>query len=166
MKKAFLVVFISILFSSCIGGYSFTGASISAGTKTFSVDQFINRSRIIQPMLASELTLALINKISSGSSLQSVNDDADISFKGTIIGYSISPVSIQGDDKAAKNRLTISIKVNCVNRKDKKMNFSQTFSRFRDYDSSLSLNDVEEALMKQINEELVEDVFNKAFVNW
>lgn len=46
------------------------------------------------------------------------------------------------------------------------MNFSQTFSRFRDYDSSLSLNDVEEALMKQINEELVEDVFNKAFVNW
>lgn len=117
-------------------------------------------------MLASDLTLALINKINSGSNLQSVNTDADVSFKGTIIAYSVSPVSIQGDDKAAKNRLTISIKINCVNRKDSKMSFSQNFTRFRDYDSSLSLNDVEEALIKQINEELVEDIFNKAFVNW
>ncbi len=166
MKKVTLSIVITILFSSCIGGYSFTGASISPETKTYSVDQFQNRASIIQPMLASDLTLALINKISSGSNLQSVNSDADISFKGTIISYNITPVSIQGDDKAAKNRLTISIKVVCVNRKDKKMDFTQNFSKFRDYDSSLSLNDVEEALIKQINEELVEDVFNKAFVNW
>ncbi|HHT02931.1 MAG TPA: LptE family protein [Bacteroidales bacterium] len=166
MKKVTLSIVITILFSSCIGGYSFTGASISPETKTYSVDQFQNRASIIQPMLASDLTLALINKISSGSNLQSVNSDADISFKGTIISYNITPVSIQGDDKAAKNRLTISIKVVCVNRKDKKMDFTQNFSKFRDYDSSLSLNDVEEALIKQINEELIEDVFNKAFVNW
>ena len=166
MKKVILSIVITILFSSCIGGYSFTGASISPETKTYSVDQFSNRASIIQPMLASDLTLALINKISSGSNLQSVNNDADISFKGTIVSYNVTPVSIQGDDKAAKNRLTITIKVVCVNRKDKKMDFTQNFSKFRDYDSSLSLNDVEEALIKQINEELVEDVFNKAFVNW
>lgn len=166
MKKVFFAIIIATIFSSCVGGYSFTGASISPESKTFSVEQFVNRSRMVQPMLASEITLALNNKISSGTNLKSVNNDADISFKGTITSYSISPVSIQGDDKAAKNRLTISIKVNCINRKDKKMNFEQTFSRFRDYDSGLSLNDVEEALIKQINEELVEDVFNKAFVNW
>ena len=166
MKKVILSIVITILFSSCIGGYSFTGASISPETKTYSVDQFSNRASIIQPMLASDLTLALINKISSGSNLQSVNNDADISFKGTIGSYYITPVSIQGDDKASKNRLTISIKVVCVNKNDKKMSFEQTFSRFRDYDSGLSLSDVEEALMKQINEELVEDIFNKAFVNW
>ena len=124
MKKVTLSIVITILFSSCIGGYSFTGASISPETKTYSVDQFQNRASIIQPMLASDLTLALINKISSGSNLQSVNSDADISFKGTIISYNITPVSIQGDDKAAKNRLTISIKVVCVNRKDKKMDFT------------------------------------------
>lgn len=166
MKKAILSIIIIILLGSCVGAYSFTGASISPDTKTFSVDQIQNRASIVQPMLASDLTLALINKINSGSNLQSVNTDADVSFKGTIIAYSVSPVSIQGDDKAAKNRLTISIKINCVNRKDSKMSFSQNFTRFRDYDSSLSLNDVEEALIKQINEELVEDIFNKAFVNW
>lgn len=166
MKKTFYTIIIAILCASCVGGYSFTGASISPGTTTFSVDQFINRSKMVQPMLASEITVALINKISSGTTLKSVNDDADISFKGTITSYGISPVSIQGNDKAAKNRLTISVKVNCINKKDKKMNFEQNFTRFKDYDSGLALNDVEESLIKQINEELVEDIFNKAFVNW
>lgn len=166
MKKAFYTIIIAILCVSCAGGYSFTGASISPGTTTFSVDQFINRSKMVQPMLASEITIALINKISSGTTLKSVNDDADIIFKGTITGYGITPVSIQGNDKAAKNRLTISVKVNCINKKDKKMSFEQSFTRFKDYDSGLALNDVEESLIKQINEELVEDIFNKAFVNW
>lgn len=166
MKKSFYIILLTILFSSCVGGYSFTGASINADTTTFSVDQFINRASIVQPMLASEITLALINKVNSGTNLKSVNDDADLSFKGTIITYAIMPVSIQGDDRAAKNRLTISVKVTHINKKDKKKNFEQVFSRFRDYDSSLSLTDVEEALIKQINEELVEDIFNKAFVNW
>ncbi len=117
-------------------------------------------------MLAPEMSLALITKINSGTNLQSVNDNADISFKGTIIAYYISPVSIQGDDRASKNRLTISVRIVCVNKQDKKMSFEQVFSRFKDYDSSLSLSDVEEALIKQINEEIVEDIFNKAFVNW
>ena len=46
------------------------------------------------------------------------------------------------------------------------MNYNTQFSRFRDYDSNLSLSDVEESLVKEINEELVEDVFTKSFVNW
>ena len=166
MKKTFYTIIVLILCVSCAGGYSFTGASISPGTTTFSVDQFVNRASIVQPMLASEISTALINKINSGTTLKSVNDDADISFKGTITSYGITPVSIQGNDKAAKNRLTITVKVNCINKKDKKMNFEQNFTKFKDYDSGLALNDVEESLIKQINEELVEDIFNKAFVNW
>lgn len=154
------------MLASCAGGYSFTGASISADTKTFSVEQFLNRAKIVQPMLASEITNQLIKKINTGTNLRSINEDADLNFKGTITGYSVSPVSIQGNDKAAKNRLTITVKVSFINKKDKKMNFEQSFTRYKDYDSSLSLNEVEETLMKQIDEELVEDIFNKALVNW
>lgn len=149
-----------------MGGYSFTGASISPQTKTFFVEHFNNRASIVQPMLSSELTLALTNKVSSSTTLKSSDDNPDVYFKGTITAYNITPVSIQGDDKAAKNRLTITVKISCVNKQDKKQSFEQSFSRFKDYDSGLSLSDVEESLMKQINEELVEDIFNKAFVNW
>lgn len=152
--------------ASCAGGYSFTGASVSPDTKTFSVEPFVNKASIVQPMLASELTNALVNKVSSSTSLVQMNENADVAFSGTITGYVISPSAIGANDRAAKNRLTITIRIVYKNNKDPKANYQTQFSRFREYDSSYSLSDVEESLIKEINEELVEDIFNKSFVNW
>ncbi len=159
-------VIISLFSVSCVGGYSFTGASINTETKTFYVENFLNRASIVQPMLSSELTYSLINKIRSGTSLTETEDDADAVFKGTITSYRVSPTAITATDQAAKNRLTISVKVKYTNKQDSKSNFEESFTRYKDYDASLSLSSVEEALIKEINEELVDDIFTKAFVNW
>jgi hypothetical protein len=161
-----LVSVLSSFLISCKGGYSFTGASINADTKTFKVETFLNRSSIIQPTLASSMTYALINKIRSGTNLKEVEDNADVSFSGTIVAYSVTPAAISSNDKAAKNRLTIAIRVKYVNHKDSKSNFETTFSRYKDYDSGLSLSSVETSLIKEIDDELVDDIFTKAFVNW
>lgn len=155
-----------VIFASCVGGYSFTGASISADMKTFQVEQFVNRASIVNATLATDLTNALVNKIVSSTNLIQQSSNADVSFSGTIVSYSITPTSINAEDRATKNRLTITISVSYVNHKDPKMNYNTQFSRFRDYDSNMSLSDVEESLVKEINEELVEDVFTKSFVNW
>ncbi|MBR1626649.1 MAG: LptE family protein [Bacteroidales bacterium] len=160
-----LCIFATI-FYSCVANYSFTGASINAETKTFHVENFINRASIVQPILSSELTYALINKIRSGTSLIETEDEADASFVGTITAYRVTPTAITATDQAAKNRLTIVIRVKYTNRTDSKSNFDETFTRYKDYDASLSLASVEEALIKEINDELVDDIFNKAFVNW
>ena len=45
-------------------------------------------------------------------------------------------------------------------------NFESTFSRYRDFNSSENLSDVETVLIEEISKELLEDIFNKAFVNW
>lgn len=155
-----------VIFASCVGGYSFTGASISADMKTFQVEQFVNRASIVNATLATDLTNALVNKIVSSTNLIQQSSNADVSFSGTIVSYSITPTSINAEDRATKNRLTITISVSYVNHKDPKMNYNTQFSRFRDYDSNMSLSDVEESLVKEINEELVEDVFTKSFINW
>lgn len=165
-SRFILSLVIMTLLSSCTGSYSFTGASINAETKTFHVDNFINRASIVQPILSSELTYALINKIRSGTQLNETEDEADALFSGTIIAYNVTPTSITATDQAAKNRLTITVKVKYTNRTDSKSNFDENFTRYKDYDASLSLSSVEEALIKEINEELVDDIFNKAFVNW
>lgn len=166
MKRYIYLLLIIVLVSACSGGYSFTGASINAETKTFHVDNFVNRASIVQPILSSEITYALINKIRSGTNLVETQDEADAYFSGSIISYNVTPTSITSDDKAAKNRLTITIKVKYVNRTDSKSNFETTFSRYKDYDASLSLSSVEESLIQEIDEELVDDIFTKAFVNW
>ncbi|MDR1725828.1 MAG: LPS assembly lipoprotein LptE [Bacteroidales bacterium] len=168
MKRLLVFFFIILLMlvSACVGGYSFTGASVSADVKTFSVENFVNRASIVQPILASEMTYALTNKIKSSTNLTAVDYDGDLSFKGIISGYTVTPTAISSNDQATQNRLTITIKVEFINKKNPKANFTQSFSRFKNYDSQLSLSEVEENLISEINSELIDDIFNKALVNW
>ena len=49
---------------------------------------------------------------------------------------------------------------------DTKINFEQIFSRYRDYNSSENISEIEETLIEEISNELVEDIFNKAVINW
>ena len=62
--------------------------------------------------------------------------------------------------------MTIAIKVKYSNSFNAENNFENTFSRYRDYDSSQNISDIEDTLIEEITNELAEDVFNKAFVNW
>ncbi len=148
------------------GIYSFTGASISPEAKTISIQQFSNDAALVQPMLSQRLTDALRDKFSSQTNLSQISVNGDLSFEGSITDYNTQPVAITGDETAALNRLTITVKVIYTNRFDETQNFETSFSRFEDYESSRSLSEVEDQLMDQIIEALVQDIFNRSVVNW
>jgi len=154
-----------VLLQSC-GFYSFTGASISPAVETISIIPFPNNAPLVQPTLSQEFTNALKEKFTSQTNLALVNRDGDLNIEGEITGYSTQPVAIQGNEQAALNRLTISVKVRFTNTVEEARSFESTFTRFEDYPSSQSLSAVEESLIQQINEALVEDIFNRAVVNW
>ena len=154
-----------VFLSSC-GFYSFTGASISPDVKTVSVQYFPNRAATIQPTLSQVFTERLKDYFLEQTNLSLEADVGDLNFSGEIIKYEIKPIAIQANEQAAQNRLTIAVKVKFENTKDENKNFEQKFSRYMDYDSSESLADVEEDLIEQITNELAEDIFNKAVVNW
>ena len=168
MRTIYLLLLTSflLLVSSCSGGYSFTGASIAPDVKTISIQTFPNNASLVQPQLSQSLSDGIRNKFRTQTSLTLVDFDGDLSIRGEITNYTTSPVAIQGNDQAAMNRLTITIRVRFVNLKDPKANFDQAFSRYADYNSSQNLADVETSLMNQINDELIDDIFNKAVVNW
>jgi hypothetical protein len=167
IKKVHLTILaIILLFSSGCGIYSFTGASISPDVKTVSIKYFPNNSPLVQPTLSRKFTEALRDKFTSQTNLSMVSSNGDLNIEGEITGYSTEPVAIQGNQKAALQRLKITVNVRFTNKKDEKQNFESPFSRFADYDASSRLSDVEEGLIDQINDELTQDVFNKAVVNW
>jgi hypothetical protein len=64
------------------------------------------------------------------------------------------------------NRFSITVKVKFVNNVEPELSFEQPFSRYLDYSSSQNLSDVEVPLAEEIVKMLVEDIFNRAFVNW
>ena len=169
MKRiTFFICTLSLLaMSGCKVNYSFTGGNIDyTKIKTVSVAYFSNNAPIIQPTLSQSFTEALKDKFNSQTKLQLVNKGGDLSLEGSIIGYTTQPVAIQGNETAALNRLTITVNVKFTNKLDEKQNFDQSFARYEDYQSKLSLSSVEVTLIKDINDALVEDIFNKAVVNW
>jgi DNA-binding transcriptional regulator of glucitol operon len=75
-------------------------------------------------------------------------------------------VAIQGNEIAAKNRLTITVNVTYSNTKDEDKSFEKNFTRFADFEATQNLSDVEQSLIEEINEQLILDIFNEAVVNW
>jgi len=157
-------IFIASL-QSC-GVYSFTGASIPPEAKTISIQQFPNNAPLVNPVLSQLLTDALRDKFSSQTNLSQIPVNGDLAFEGSITDYRTSPVAITGDETAALNRLSVSIRVTYSNHFDEKQNFETTFSRFGDYESTQSLTEVEERLVNEIIEALVQDIFDRSVVNW
>jgi len=165
-KNLVYILFVVTLALVGCGTYSFTGASISPDIKTVTVQYFQNRASIVEPTLSQKLTEKLKDKFVSQTNLRLVNANADLIFEGQISDYRTQPIAIQGDQTAAQNRLTITVNVKFSNSKDEKQNFETSFSRFADYSSGKSLNEVEQTLITEINRQLVDDIFNKAVSNW
>jgi hypothetical protein len=155
-----------VLLSGCKMSYSFTGASIPPEVKTINIKYFPNNASLVVPTLSQQITDALRDKFTSETSLDLVNSGGDLIMEGSITDYRTTPVAIQGDDQAALNRLTITIEVKYTNKFDDKMSFESKFSRYSDYSSSQPLTSVQDALIEEIKSMLVDDVFNKAVINW
>ena len=171
MKSASLLfsILIIILFTfsqSCKVSYSFTGATINPEIKTFSIQYFDNRAPLVQPQLSQVFTDALREKLQGQTSLNLVTGYGDVDFSGEIRNYETRPQAITSDESAALNRLTITVRVKYTNEIEPEKSFDTNFSRFQDYSSSEDLSNVEDALIKLIVEDLMEDIYNKAFVNW
>ena len=165
-KHLFLFIVGSLLLTSC-GIYSFTGASIPTEAKTVSVQYFGNKAATVQPTLSQVFTERLKDVFVEQTNLTLSENQGDLAFSGYISKYQIRPMAIKADETAGQNRLTIAVKVTYNNSFDAKSSFEQTFSRYRDYESSQMLSgELEVDLIEEITNELVEDIFNKAFVNW
>ncbi len=164
-KIAVLVLALAWICQGC-GIYSFSGASIPAEAKTVSVDYFPNHAQLVNPLLSNNLTNALRDAMTNQTTLDLVETGGDLAFEGEIVDYTTTPTAITAGQTAAMNRLTIKVKVRFTNRIDDTKDFEQTFSRYEDYPSDQDLNSVQESLTTTIVDQLVEDIFNKALVNW
>ena len=174
-KRIFCTVmlFLALIFTNgCKVSYGLNGATIPLEMKTINVQFFENTAPLVVANLSQSFTEALKDRIRSQTRLAIVRDpDASGVFEGAITGYTIAPAAVQATQGnqvpiAALNRLTVTVKVKYTTTvKDaEKLNFEQSFSRYRDFSGEVAAN--EQSLITQINKDLTEDIFNRAFNNW
>ncbi|QZT35723.1 hypothetical protein K5X82_10375 [Halosquirtibacter xylanolyticus] len=158
------------LYSSCKIGYSFTGASLSPEVKTFFVDYFANRARIVNPKLSQEFNNKMNDKFSNELGLTSQRNGGDIEFSGQITRYETRPLGIEttsdGRDIAGQMRFTIGVRVKFVNNIDHDKDFNQTFTAYEDYTSSQNFASIEDEYVGVILDKIITDIFNKSAANW
>lgn len=147
--------------------YNMTGGSLNPEIKTFSVDYFPNKAPLVVPYLSSLFTEKLTNYMRQKTGLTQLTDNnGDIRFEGQITGYSQRPIDITSNEVAASNRLTIEIRVKYTNTKEEEYDFSSSFSNYADYSTDADFNSVEETLIEEILDKIIDDIYNKAIVNW
>ena len=166
IRGLFLVLPV-IFFAGCVGGYSFTGASIPPGASTIVVTTFPNNASTVNPQLSQKLTDELRNMFSTQTSLSVLTSgDGDLELSGEIVSYETRASALSSSDDVSMNRLTVTVKVSFINNIDHDADYEQRFSRYRDYAASMDFSAVEAGLVGEIVTELCEDIFNKAVVNW
>ena len=150
--------------------YRFDAISIPEEANTFFVATFEENLRGLYtppPTLYQDFTDAIIDKVNRESKLSLTSTgNPDIEFKGSFTRYNVSYVAPRAGEEISFNRLEVSVSVEYIYRLDEKQNWKNTFSFFQDFEADANLLDVEEELLENIIEQLIEDIFNKAFTNW
>lgn len=160
-----LALLLISLLSSC-SVYNFTGTG-KIDAKTFQVNYFQNNAPLIEPGIERTFTQELQNLIQNQTNLNLVSSGGDLLYEGEIVDYRISPTTATADQKAAQNRLTITVNVRFTNKNKETDNFEKKFSFFYNYsgDSQLVGSQLTEGL-KEIFERITQDIFNESLAKW
>jgi len=174
MRKFISMVFSAValfvaaqLVTSCgFVKYSFSGTSIQPDVKTITINFFEYKALKVNPSLSNDVTEALKEKYRKLTKLEQVEEEGDLEVSGEITGYDVKATAVTANEVAAQNRLTVTVKVYFSNKKYPEDDFEKSFSSYADYDSTQSLDAVESALVEEILDKLIEDIFNATVAQW
>ena len=165
--KRWALILLGVLLVSACGIYSLSGTSIQPDVKTITIPYVEYRALRVNPSLSNDLTEALKEKFRKLTRLEEVDVDGDLEVVCEVTGYDTKATAVTADELASQTRLTVTVKVDFINRKHSEEEFqNKTFSAYEDFDATLSLDAVEAGLCESIIEKLVEDIFNATVAQW
>ncbi|MFT4031395.1 MAG: LptE family protein [Siphonobacter sp.] len=163
----FSLLFTLVGINGC-GSYSFSpGGKLSSDLKTISINNFVVNAAGGPTNLSADFTNRLKEYFQRNTNLSlKPGGDGDLVLEGSIIGYDVTPQAPTSSDKAALNRLTVTVQVRFSNNRNEASNFEQSFSFFKDFSQTQTLDQVESSLVPLILDQIVLDIFSKTAGDW
>lgn len=157
----------AFILAACSISYKFNGASIDySKVKSITIKDFPNQAPMVYPPLAQQFTEGLKDIYVRQTRLSMVRDNGDLQLEGEITGYDLAALAVKEDALSSRTKLTITVKVRYSNRTNADEDFEQSFSAYREFDSSRMLQDVQDQLCTEIVEELADQIYNATVANW
>jgi len=145
---------------------SLSGQQVPVDVKTITINYFPNQAALVAPSLSQTFTEALKDKFLRESDLTLADQGGDWELSGAIQRYESTPIAPTGSETTALNRLSITIKVDFTSRKNEADSWTQSFTRFEDYESTKTLNQAEADLIPLLSTQLADDILQKLTQNW
>lgn len=161
------LLLLMLVVASCSVSYKFNGASIDyTKTKTIQIADFPIRSSYVWGPMASIFNNQLKDVFANHTRLQQVKRNGDLVIEGEITQYSQRNKSVSSEGYSAQTELSITVNVRFTNNKNHNEDFERTFTASKSYETTKSLNSVQEELVTQMCKDLTDQIFNATVANW
>ena len=166
IKVALMVTLVAIV-SACSVSYKFNGASIDySKTKSIQIADFPIRSAYVWGPMGPLFNNELKDMFASHTRLAQVRRNGDLKLEGEITRYDQRNKSVSSEGYSAQTELSITVNVRFTNNVNHSEDFEQQFTATQTYDSSLSLNSVQNDLVGKMVTDICEQIFNACVANW
>jgi AraC-like DNA-binding protein len=156
-----------VLLQSCKVSYTFNGASIDyTKTKTIQIADFPIRSNYVWGPMAGIFNNQLKDQYANHTKLRQVKRNGDLKVEGEITRYEQRNKSVSAEGSSAQVELSMTVNVRYTNNVNHKEDFERQFTATATYETTRSLNSVQEELVTQMVKDLCEQIFNATVANW
>lgn len=162
-----LAIMFLMLWTGCSVSYKFNGASIDySKTKTIQINDFPIRSSYVWGPMASIFNNQLKDVFANHTKLIQVKRNGDMKIEGEITRYEQRNKSVSSEGYSAQTELSMTVNVRFTNNANHSEDFERQFTATSTYDTTKSLNSVQEELVTQMVKEITDQIFNATVANW
>lgn len=157
----------ALLLAACTVSYKFNGASINYNeTKTITISDFPIRANYVWGPMQSIFNNELKDIFANHTKLIQVKRNGDLKIEGEITQYNQRNKSVSSEGYSAQTELSMTVNVRFTNNKNHKEDFEKQFTASSTYETTQSLNTVQEELVTEMVKNITDQIFNATVANW
>lgn len=158
---------LTVCLTACSVSYKFNGASIDySKTKTIQIADFPIRASYVWGPMASIFNNQLKDQYANHTKLTQVKRNGDLRIEGEITRYEQRNKSVSAQGYSAQTELSMTVNVRFTNNIRHSEDFEKQFTATATYESTQSLNSVQEELVTQMVKDITDQIFNATVANW
>ena len=167
ISKVAIALCLAVVPLSCSVSIKFNGASIDySQTKTIEIADFPIRSSYVWGPMGPIFNNQLKDVFANHTKLIQVKRNGDLKIEGEITRYDQRNKSVSSEGHSAQTELSITVNVRFTNNTNHNEDFERSFTATKSYETTQSLNAVQEELVTQMVKDLTEQIFNATVANW
>ena len=167
LRSLLPIYLLAFILVSCSVSYKFNGSNIDySKIKTIQIADFPIRSSYVWGPMGPMFNNELKDQFANHTRLSQVKRNGDLKIEGEITQYQQRNKSVSAEGYSAQTELSITVNVRFTNNVNHNEDFERQFTATQSYETTRSLNSVQEELVSLMCKDICDQIFNATVANW